>query len=76
MHEEGRLTMTVSVLIGTSAPYKAHTVYDDLEMATALVAYLSDRDEDGWNYLLTKTSDGKSAVVEIYDETGYFLGLL
>jgi hypothetical protein len=76
MHEEGRLTMTVSVLIGTSAPYKSHTVYDDLEMATALVAYLSDRDEDGWNYLLTKTSDGKSAVVEIYDETGYFLGLL
>jgi hypothetical protein len=76
MHEEGRLTMTVSVLIGTSAPYKSHTVYDDLEMATALVAYLSDRDEDGWNYLLTKTSDGKSAVVEMYDETGYFLGLL
>ncbi len=68
--------MTVSVLIGTSAPYKSHTVYDDLEMAAALVAYLSDRDEDGWNYVLTKTSDGKSAVVEIYDETGYFLGLL
>jgi len=68
--------MTASVLVGTSAPYKSHTVYDDLEMATALVAYLTERDEDGWNYVLTKTSDGKSAVVEIYDETGYFLGLL
>jgi hypothetical protein len=68
--------MTVSVLIGTSAPYKSHTVYNDLEMATALVAYLTDRDEDGWNYVLTKTSDGKSCMIEMYDETGYFLGLL
>ena len=68
--------MTASVLLMTSAPFPGHTVYHDVEMATALVAHLTNEDKDGWNYVLTKTTDGKSAVVEIYDETGYFLGLL
>ena len=56
--------------------YEFHTVYKDIAAATDLVAYLTEKDEDGWNYLLTLTSDKSAAVIEIYDETGYFLGLM
>jgi len=73
----------VSVLIGVAAdsplnkvPVPTHTVFDDIEMATALVAHLEENEKDGWNYLLEVAEDGKSAVIKIYDETGYFLGLL
>jgi hypothetical protein len=56
--------------------YDIHTVYNNVEAATKLVEHLNNTDEDGWNYLLTLTTNKQAAVIEIYDETGYFLGLL
>lgn len=70
--------MTTSVLILTGAPapsYEYHTVYDDVEMATALVAHLNEIEDEGWSYKL-KTNPNGTAVVEIYDETDTFVGLL
>jgi hypothetical protein len=56
--------------------YDFHTIYKDVEKAAILAAYLNEQDEDGWKYQLTLTPNGKAAVIEIYDETGYLVGLL
>ena len=56
--------------------YDIHTVYKNIAMATKLVAILNKNDEDGYNYLLKLTPNGQAAVIEAYDETGYFLGLM
>jgi len=56
--------------------YDIHTVYKNIAMAAKLVAVLNKNDEDGYNYLLKLTPNGQAAVIEAYDETGYFLGLM
>jgi hypothetical protein len=56
--------------------YDFHSVYKDVEKATALVAHLNEKEEDGWSYKLLLTSDKSAAVIEIYDEDGHLVSLL
>lgn len=56
--------------------HTVHIVFDDLEMAAALVAHLEEHEKDGWNYLLKTAPDGKTGVIEMYDENGHLLGLV
>jgi len=58
----------------TNQPF---TVYYNINKAKELADQLqNDEANDGWNYLVSVAPNGKSAVIQVYDETGYLLGNL
>ena len=57
----------------TNQPF---TVYYNIEKAKELADKLQTDENDGWNYLVQVSPNGKSAVIQVYDEEGYLLGNL